>query len=255
MICKLAVIGHLHNLAEIFEPSVYCQWGIKHMNQVISAAPIAGNNDSALAVPKTCPSKKKVFVSESEAAEWEASNRKKHNLAQQHPYKCEDCPHYHLTAMTPDAFAMANSRRSLPQPVENKSKKAAKGERQAQVTRLVAQGITDAKTIATKLDISVANAYIVLSKVRKQQQERLKAAPVTIDDIDAQEKALQAQLQKLAGEKQRLIDLKALKVKRCWNGEGVLIQKENEHMALRLADVAELAEKLMDFLPQNGDQQ
>lgn len=224
------------------------------MNQVISAASSAGTNGSALAVSNTCPSKKRVFASESEAAVWEASNRKKHNLAQQYSYKCEDCPHYHLTAMTPDAFAMANSRRSLPQPVEDNNKKAAKGERLAQVTRLVAQGITDKKTIAAKLGISVANAYIVLSKVRKHEQERLKAAPVTIDDIDAQEKALQTQLQKLAAERQRLIDLKALKVKRCWDGEGVFIQKENEHMALPLADVAELTEKLMDFLPQNGDQ-
>jgi hypothetical protein len=224
------------------------------MNQVISAAPSAGTNGSALAVSNTCPSKKRVFASKTEAAEFETSNRKKHNLAQQYPYKCEDCPAYHLTSKPPDAFAMAKSRRLLPQPVEDNSKRAGKGERLAQVASLVAQGITDKKTIAAKLGISVANAYIVLSKVRKQEQERLKAAPATIDDIDAQEKALQAQLQKLAAEKQRLIDLKALKVLPCRNGEGVFIQKENERMTLPLADVAELTEKLMDFLPQNGNQ-
>jgi len=83
----------------------------------------------------------------------------------------------------------------------------------------------------------------------------LKAQPATLDVIDAQEKALQAQLQKLAADKQRLLDLKALKILPCWDGAGVLIKKENERMALRLDDARELVEKLTDFLASDRDKQ
>ena len=225
------------------------------MNQIISVIPNAGINGSALAVPKTCPSKKKVFMSAGEAVEWEASNREKYNLARQYVYKCDDCPDYHLSATSPEAFAMAKSRALLPRPVEDNGKKAGKGERVNQVKSLLAQGIADPKAIAARLDISVANASVVLSKVGKQERERLNAAPITIDAIDAEEKVLIAQLQKLTAEKQRLLEMKALKIMSCWDGDGVLIQKENERMALRLEDAQELAEKLLDFFTAKGGKQ
>ena len=71
---------------------------------------------------------------------------------------------------------------------------------------------------------------------------------MTLDSIAEKKKQLEAELLKLHEQEQRLIDLKSLKIVRCWEGKGILISKEGGSVALSIDDCEELVIRIDDML-------
>lgn len=88
----------------------------------------------------------------------------------------------------------------------------------------------------------------VKSKPADQRPSSAPAPVVGLADLDKQEQELAAKLEQLRAEKERLIELKRLKVFVNGGGHSVHIQKEGEHMILPVTDIAELIEKLEEII-------
>jgi hypothetical protein len=228
----------------------------------ISAAAEAAQQQEIMVVTtplpvQSCPTKKKVFKSKEEAFEWEAHNREKYGNARQFAYQCEDCPDYHLSAMSPESFAMATSRsnyHNMPGVISTKPPAEELATRRAEVKKLRDQSVP-VNQIAHRLGVSLPTIYNDLRSLDGGSSYIRSSSPVrpstTFRDLDAvvqKRRDLEAQLFRLQQEEQRLIEMKALKIMPCWEGRGVLIQKGNERMALSPEDAKELAEKLMDYV-------
>jgi len=71
---------------------------------------------------------------------------------------------------------------------------------------------------------------------------------VTLDAVSEKRKALEAELAALQRKENELLEAKRTKVKYCWDGKGVLIQKEANMFAIGLADVPELIELLEEII-------
>jgi hypothetical protein len=70
----------------------------------------------------------------------------------------------------------------------------------------------------------------------------------TLDEVAEAKKNLIAELERLTQTERQLIERKALKLLSCWNGAGILIEKEGNRLALALPDCKELVEKLAAML-------
>jgi hypothetical protein len=226
-----------------------------------------------VSVPTECPKKKKCFRSREEAVSWEQANRQKYpHIAQQYAYACEDCPSWHLSAMPRESFGMAASRSSL-KPIESAVAKASgRGRCSLEETerryRIIWSVMDDnpglSRTqLATKLSgqsgISQETAYQFLRNNEEQLSTRVLPSdayhgrrqtriPTTLERVAEKRLALEAQLTALKKEEQRLIEARSLKLTPCWEGNGILIQKEGSSLGLLLDDAKELAEKLMEYL-------
>lgn len=214
------------------------------MNTAAISAPVNGKVNGKVDT-SVCPSSKKVYSTSEQATTWEVEVRGRNpEFSQQYAYKCEECTGYHLTHMTPDAFAMSQSRSSLPQPVaDTKRKRNGYGTTGPEIARLKAQGLS-AKEIAAKLNIATTRVYNYLSNANK----RAVVVPITLDSIAQKKRDLQIQLDSLQKEETRLVELTALKVQPCYEGKGLLITKEGNRVALYMPDVKILIEKLMEFV-------
>src|SRR5258706_16011376 len=63
----------------------------------------------------SCPSQKRSFLNSAAAESFSNEIAVKYpNQVRQHAYACEDCPNWHLSAMTADSHAMVQSRSNLP---------------------------------------------------------------------------------------------------------------------------------------------
>jgi len=118
------------------------------------------------------------------------------------------------------------------------------GETKSKVRELFTRRLTR-KEIAEQLNISYQS---VCAHLRDDKPKKFSPPVVTLESIADKEKRLEAELQKVKQEKQRLIDLKALKVVPCWEGKGILISKEGSQLALSLNDCKDLMNKLEDIL-------
>jgi hypothetical protein len=203
------------------------------------------------AIIPDCPTKKKFFISESQAVDWEAQSREKHNLAKQHSYKCEDCIGWHLTAIPPDAYTLAKS------PIYESSNALAterltgtsKRERDQKMLDLYTAG-KDRHQIAEELDCGYQTVCHVL---RSFDGKPIKKAGrtqslSTLDEVAEAKKKLIAELEMVTQTERQLIERKALKLLPCWDGAGILIEKEGNRLALALPDCKELVEKLVAIL-------
>jgi hypothetical protein len=194
-----------------------------------------------------CVSKKKPFATQTEAVSWEANNRAKYPTnPQQHPYKCEDCPAWHLTSKSPDASGLAQVDYAKFQRFVPPSERRPRGETTAKVLDLHGQGFSTPQ-IAARLGVSAVTVYYHLNK---ETGKTWKGNPtvITLDTLSQKESELQRQLHKVQVEKERLIELKKLKLESCWGGTGVLLSKEGNKLALGLEDARLLVDKLTDIL-------
>jgi hypothetical protein len=208
-----------------------------------------------------CPSQKKVFLSETEAIVWEQQNRAKYNTPKQYAYKCEDCPKWHLTSKMPGSVGIASASSSLGRAAlmappfrkgRGRPSAAEIQDRRAKVAHLHSEGKAYAE-IARSLgwnEQTIANDLHVIKHGSTLKVTKPTSKPLTLDLIASQKQALEAQLKVLAAEEQRLIEAKALKTMLCWDGKGILIQKEGNRLALSLEDCVRLVGKLGDLLKQ-----
>ncbi len=234
----------------------------------LESAKLKANGTSLI---PNCPKKKKCFSSKQEAVAWEETNRQKYpNIAKQHAYLCEDCPSWHLSAMPPESFGLA---RSSVRPIEPETIKLS-GRRRCTLEeiehryRVIGAAMDEnpglsraqlAAKICGPLGISEVNAYQFLRSheeqlsarglpIDAQYGRRHRRISTSLETISQKRSTLEAQLAALNREEQRLIEAKALKLTPCWEGNGVLIQKEGSSLGLTLDDAKELAEKLMEYL-------
>src|SRR4051794_5324054 len=70
----------------------------------VNLQPASGN-----AIMPPCVTKKRIFISEALAVDWEVHNREKYHLAAQRAYRCDSCVGWHLTAIPADAYTLAKS--------------------------------------------------------------------------------------------------------------------------------------------------
>ena len=75
-----------------------------------------------------------------------------------------------------------------------------------------------------------------------------------LDEVAEAKKKLIAELERVTQTERQLIERKALKLLSCWNGAGILIEKEGNRLALALPDCKELVEKLAAMLADANSQ-
>ncbi len=207
------------------------------------------------AIIPNCPTKKKFFISESDAVDWEAQRREKHNLAKQHSYKCEDCIGWHLTAIPPDAYTLAKSRiYERSNATTQRLGRASKSERDRKILDLYTAG-KQRRQIAEEMACGYQTVCHIL---RSFDDHPAKAAAKsqslsTLDEVAEATKRLLVELEKVNQRERLLIENKALKLLPCWDGAGILIEKEGNRLALALPDCKELVEKLAAILRANNN--
>jgi hypothetical protein len=215
--------------------------------------------------PNKCPvTGKKSYTTKLEADQFEAENRIR--FGRQYAYKCEDCPAYHLTSKTPDAYAIhkTNLKRleslaTTDAPVTRSANRRGRGETEAEVKRLWEQGLTDTE-IASRLGVSyVAARYHrkkfggTNSRVNGTSQSREAKPPLTIPEYDEQKRVLdeeyQSKLNALEQHKRRLEEANKLTVGECEEGKSVYIRfGHHERMAVPKEKVPELPTTLMQWV-------
>lgn len=188
-----------------------------------------------------CRSQKKSFATEQEAVSFEAKRRATYGGIKQHAYLCEDCGSYHLSGLSPDAGNVTNYKR-----IEN----SAAFEKRRRVTdddvrQMVAfrkQGLDDAQ-IAERLEFSETT----VSKHLKRQTEAPKLQQPTVDSLSSEEKHLEAKLNRVREEKQRLIELNAVKVAKLVDDQ-VSIRRGLQSILLSVDDALDMTIKLTEVL-------
>jgi hypothetical protein len=217
-----------------------------------------------------CPSGKKAFPTAA-AAESFASEFQRRNptAARQSPYACEECPNWHLSAMTTDAYAMAKSRSSFP---EKYASVAGLGLKYAHLQTAIKEAyLADVKDngqygavkrTARKFDVeySLVRTFLVEIGLHKTNRNRSEAgrlawqnsqkanAEPTVESLSSEEEKAKAQLAAIQAKKQALIEAKALKVKDTVDKDGVIIRKEGGTLVLAYADAFELVDVLTAHL-------
>lgn len=191
-----------------------------------------------------CSSQKKNFATEQDALSFEEKNRAMYRGIRQYAYLCEECNNYHLSALPPDARnAVANYSK-----IENgrsaetteKWRRVTEEEKQEIVT-LRKQGLS-VKQIAERVGVSSPTVL----RYSKSNGQASVSAP-TLDSLASEEKELEAKLQRLREEKQRIIEFKLLKAVKLPEGQ-VSIRKELQSMTLSTDDALDLAVKLSELL-------
>jgi hypothetical protein len=215
----------------------------------------------------SCPRDKKPFVTQLEAAQFEAENRKRFpNQGKQYAYKCEECAAYHLTSNLSDAYALqkTNLKRLESLATAGASARATpnrrgRGETEAEVKRLWEQGLSDAE-IATQIGITHAGASHHRKKfgaANKRGERNLHLsqpkAPLTLAEYDERKRVLerdyQAQLLALEQHKQRLEEASRLTVAECEEGKSVYIRfGHHAHLVIPKDKVPELTNSLMQWV-------
>lgn len=197
------------------------------------------------AVNEPCRSRKKSFASEQEAVSFESKRRATYGGVKQYAYLCEDCDSYHLSALPPDARnAVANYAK-----IEN-GRPATAFEKRRRVTdddarQMVAlrkQGL-DEKQIAERLEFSKAT----VSKHLKHQTEAPKLQPPTIESLSSEEKQLEAKLNLIREEKQRMIEVNAVKVAKLVD-DHISIRRGLQSVLLTVEDALDVTIKLNEVL-------
>jgi hypothetical protein len=224
-------------------------------------------------IVSNCRTQKKSFPT-SAAAETFASEVQLRNPGQvrQHAYACEECPNWHLSAMTPGAHAMVESRSSgLLSEASKYASVPGLGRKYAhlqtkikdvyqrlaqerggqfhgiisQVTRAVGMPNDDGQVV--RIFLTDAGLYRPNPRMVASQGRPAKFLP-SIEGITAEEQELESRLRELHAKKQALIDAKAFKFGLGPDKTTVVIKKEAQTFALTIDDARELTEKLVDFL-------
>jgi hypothetical protein len=208
------------------------------------------------AIPPTCPTRKKFFPTEHEALAFEERTRVSHDLARQYAFKCEECPGYHLSAQSPESYAMQQSRQLLPRPVAVEERRSQRGsaeeiaDRRRQVRELVLSDLS-IRQIAEKIGVSMPTIHNDISQMGglKALRDPLSIPPLqTVEALDEREKLLNAEIAKITADRKALIAARAFKFLPCFEGKGVLIKKESNSLGLSLDDAYELVDKLTAYL-------
>jgi hypothetical protein len=202
------------------------------------------------AIIPNCTTKKKFFVSETEAVQFETQNREKYTLAEQFAYKCEDCIGWHLTAIPRDALTLAQSRiYDSSAIIVPRLTGDSKSERDQKVLELFRAG-KDRQQIAQEVGCSYQTVCYTLRGFNDNSVKKAGNTPSlsTLEQIAERKKTLLAELERVTQTEQQLMQRKALKLLPCWNGTGILIEKEGNQLALALPDCKELVEKLAVML-------
>lgn len=219
-------------------------------------------------IVSNCRTQKKSFPT-SAAAEAFASEVQLRNpgQARQHAYACEECPNWHLSAMTPEAHAMIESRSNLSEAskfgavpglgykyshLQTRIKEIYQqllashgGHQYWGVCGEVANKVDmDSSRIATFL---AAECGYVPTERGPQKRTLQPMVRVSLDSITAEEQQLESRLRELAAKKAAILEAKALKFSRDEQGR-VVIKKEFQTLILAVKDAQELAERLVDFL-------
>lgn len=192
-----------------------------------------------------CRSQKKPFATEQEAVSFEAKRRATYGGTSQYAYLCEDCDSYHLSSLPPGAGNVTNYKR-----IENGRPAAAAFEKRRRVTdddvrQMVAlrkQGLDDTR-IAERLEFSETT----VSKHLKRQTEAPKLQQPTVNSLSSEEKHLEAKLNRVREEKQRLIELNAVKVAKLVDDQ-VSIRRGLQSILLSVDDALDVTIKLTEVL-------
>jgi len=195
-----------------------------------------------------CVSKKKPFATEEDAVAFEKRSRETNQFPRQWAYKCDDCPDWHLTSTAPGAPTIARTNYAA---IANSAARVPHGETKAKVKELFNRGVTRTQ-IAEQLNISYQS---VCAHLREDKSKESSPPVVTLENLAVKEKQLEAELQRVQQERQRLIELRALKVVLCWEGKGILISKEGDRLALSLDDCTDLVTKLEEILTSAGQKE
>jgi len=201
---------------------------------------------STESISAECVTKKKCFPTR-EAAEQFAVNLKSTypERTQQYAYGCEDCPNWHLSTLSPEAYELSKSRPApIVPPADRRDTKREK------ILELKRQGLSINK-IAKQIGVAYQTAYgycvDARLHVRTPSGTRPSIKPaLTVESLSAEERELQARLDEIQRKRQQLIEAKALKIGPC--SQGVCISKEGNVLALSLADAEQLIERLSDYL-------
>jgi hypothetical protein len=190
---------------------------------------------------------KKSFPSR-EAAEQFAVNLKSTypERTQQYAYVCEDCPNWHLSTLSPEAYELSKSRPApvIP-PADHKDTK------REQILTLKRQGL-GMGDIARRTGVAyqTAHAYCVDAGLHVPTPSAARPSSIkpalTVESLSAEERELQAKLHDIQRKRLQLIEAKPLKIGPC--SQGVCISKEGNVLALSLADAEQLVERLSDYL-------
>jgi hypothetical protein len=213
-------------------------------------SPITQSTKGVAIIP-SCSTKKRFFISQSEAVQFEAQNRKTYNFAKQFAYKCESCIGWHLTSIPPDAYTLAKSH------IYEGSKASAIQRLTGTSKRDRDQKMLDLYTAGKKRhQIAEETGYTyqtVCAILRSFDDHSARAAAKsqslsTLDEIAEKKKTLLAELDRLTQTERQIIERKALKLLPCRDGAAILIEKEGNRLALALPDCKELVEKLAAML-------
>ena len=204
---------------------------------------------------------KKPFATEREALTFEAEIRAKHNNARQYAYKCPECPStYHLSALPPDAYELSKvntSSHAIAEAARLQPARRSKMNRieveqfRKKVGEYLAAGMS-LRQIAEKTGRSYPTAAFHAMKLRGHKPAA-SSNGCTVKGLEAQEQSLLEQIQGVQRKKQALIDAMQLRVQLTASGKAVSMQKEGEHMILKLDDAYELVEKLEALLLTSND--
>jgi len=196
-----------------------------------------------------CPTKKKCFASREAALRFEEEVQAKYpNQVKQYAYACEDCPNWHLSTLSPEAYELSKSRPAPVIPPANH-----KDTKREQILALKRQGLSISE-IATRTGVAYQTAYghcvgagLHVPTPSGTRPSSIKSA-MTVESLSEEERELQVKLQDVQRKKQQLIEAKTLKIGPCFNGQGVRISREGNVLALSFGDAEQLIEKLSDYL-------
>jgi hypothetical protein len=217
-----------------------------------------------------CPTGKKAFPT-SAAAESFASDlqRKNPTAVRQSPYACEECPNWHLSAMTTDAYAMAKSRSGFS---EKHGSVPGLGLKYAHLQTAIKEAyLADVKEnghygsirrTARKFEVEYQLVHTFLTEIGLHKPSRIRSeagrlawqnsqkanAEPTVESLSSEEEKTKAQLAAIQAKKQALIEAKALKIKDTIDNDGVIIRKEGSTLVLAYDDAFELVDKLTAHL-------
>jgi hypothetical protein len=213
-----------------------------------------------------CPSDKKPYASRKEAEQFEAENHTRFpNQGRQYAYQCSECPAYHLTSKSPDAYAigLTNLKRMEPSAPEVTSKtpqkRGRRGDTEAAVKNLWQQGMSD-MDIAAQLGVSSQTVSyhrkkLGTAKSRTEYNAPLRQIkpPLTISEANEQQRLLdddyQAKKLLLEQHTQRLTEANKLTVCECQDGQALFIKfGQSEHMIVPKDKITELIDGPMSSL-------
>ena len=194
-----------------------------------------------------CRSQKKSFATEQEAVSFEAKRRATYGGIRQQAYLCEDCGSYHLSSLPPGAGNVTNYK-SIENAAAFEKRRRVTDDDVRQMVALRKQGLDDTE-IADRLEFSETT----VSKHLKRQTEAPKLQRPTVDSLSSEEKNLEAKLNRVREEKQRLIELNAVKVAKLVDDQ-VSIRRGLQSILLSVDDALDVTIKLTEVLGLSNQQ-